>query len=85
MSKIVLDKPSLDLLESRLKKYFEDELDYELGQFEAQFLLDFIGKEMGSYFYNQGVRDAQAMFSSRVDDLLLAFDELEKVEPRVRK
>ncbi|WP_341218322.1 DUF2164 domain-containing protein [Neptunomonas phycophila] len=82
MSVIALEKASLEMLERRLKEYFVKELDYELGQFQAQFLLDFISQEMGAYFYNQGVRDAQAMLSSRVDDLILAFDELEKMEPR---
>ena len=60
MSVIALEKASLEMLERRLKQYFVKELDYELGQFQAQFLLDFISQEMGAYFYNQGVRDAQA-------------------------
>lgn len=30
--------------------YLSEELDKEIGQFDAQFLLDFISEEMGPYY-----------------------------------
>ncbi len=61
-----------------LKAYFSDELDRELGQFEAEFLLDFIGRELGAYFYNRGLYDAQALLAGRIDELGDAILELEQ-------
>ena len=56
----------------------EQELDIELGQFDAEFLLDFVSKEMGATFYNQGIYDAQALLQSKIETLSDAFYELEK-------
>ena len=49
------------LLVSRLQLYFSEELDAKLGQFDAEFLLDFITAELGAYYYNRGLHDAQKM------------------------
>lgn len=60
-----------------LQRYFDDELEMELGQFDADFLLDFIIKNIGPTFYNQGVRDAQQVLESKVLDIN---DELYQIE-----
>lgn len=62
----------------KLQRYFSRELDYELKGFDAQFLLDFIGSEIGVYFYNQGLLDAQAVLSKKIDDIQDAIGQLEK-------
>ncbi|NCP66423.1 MAG: DUF2164 domain-containing protein [Paraglaciecola sp.] len=62
----------------KLQHYLQTELDLELGQFDAEFLLDFIGKEFASYFYNQGLYDAQALLQSRFDSLSDAIYDLEQ-------
>jgi uncharacterized protein (DUF2164 family) len=60
-----------------LQRYFEDELDQELGQFDADFLLDFICSKIGPAFYNQGIRDAQSVLDSKMLDIN---DELYQIE-----
>lgn len=62
----------------KLQKYMSNELEVELGQFDADFLLDFIAKEMGSNFYNQGLYDAQAALAERMDSLTEVIYQLEK-------
>jgi len=66
-----------ELLVHKLKHYFSEELDLDIGQFDAEFLLDFFGKEMGIYYYNRGLIDAQDIFKSRVDSITDAIYELE--------
>ncbi len=66
------------ILVDKLKLYFDQELNQEIGQFDAEFLLDFIGEEMGAYFYNRGLQDAQAMLESRIESITDGFYELEK-------
>ena len=52
-----------------LKKYFSAELDTELGDLKAKFLLDYIVKEIAPLAYNQGVKDAEAFFRAKLEDL----------------
>ncbi|GEA10840.1 DUF2164 domain-containing protein [Alteromonas sp. KUL49] len=66
MSEITLSDDIKSTLVNKLQDYFTEELDQELGQFDGEFLLDFIAKNMGAYFYNQGLYDARAVFESRI-------------------
>ena len=61
-----------------LQGYFQSELDYELGQFDAGFLLDFLAEKLGPHFYNQGLYDAQAVLSAKLEEMENAIIEIEK-------
>jgi len=63
----------------KLKRYFDQELGQDIGQFEAEFLLDFFAKEVGAYFYNQGLRDAGTLFEDKMADVQQHLYELEKM------
>lgn len=78
MAKIEFSKDEKALLVRKLQVYFNEELQHELGRFDAEFLLDFVGEELGAYFYNRGLQDAQAILSSRLDDLNDAIAQLER-------
>ena len=67
-----------EVLVHKIKCYFDQEFDQELGQFEAEFILDFFSTEVGSYFYNRGLFDAQAVLAERLDVIQDAIYELEK-------
>ena len=62
----------------RIQLYFSEKLDQEIGQFEAEFLLDFFANEIGPYFYNKGLKDSQTILHKRIDEILEAIDSLEK-------
>ena len=47
------------------------------AQFSQQFR-DFFADEIGNYFYNRGLLDAQTILQDRVDNILEAITELEK-------
>lgn len=49
-----------------------------MGQFDAEFLLDFFSEEVGSYFYNRGLYDAQTLLESKIETITEAFTEIEK-------
>lgn len=76
---IKFSKEQQSILVDKLKQYFVNNLDYELGGFAAQFLLDFISDEIGLYFYNQGILDSQAILNSKIDDIQDAILQLEKM------
>lgn len=68
----------------RLQSYFELELDQELGQFETEFLLDFISETMGPFYYNQGIYDAQALLQEQLEQVGDAIFQLEKTPPTAK-
>ena len=69
MSVIEFTKQEKAAMVDKLQSYFEDSLDQELGQFDAEFLLDHISNELGAYFYNRGLHDARQVFEQRVQSI----------------
>ncbi|MFT4926309.1 MAG: hypothetical protein ACI8WB_002407 [Phenylobacterium sp.] len=63
---------------AKIQKYFERELDQDIGDFDAEFLLDFFSEKVGGYYYNQGLLDAQAALAAQMDNINEAIDVLEK-------
>lgn len=78
MSNIKFSNQEKEQLINKLQKYFERELEQEIGQFDAEFLLDFISKEFGSFYYNRGLYDSQSIISDRVEQISEAIYELEQ-------
>jgi uncharacterized protein (DUF2164 family) len=62
----------------KLVAYLAQELDVEAGQFDAEFLLDFLTKEAGAVFYNRGLNDAHAALAKHIDSFADIIYALEK-------
>ena len=78
MSKIEFSKNEKEVIVRKAKLYFSEELDQEIGRFEAEFLLDFFSEEIGSYYYNRGLYDALSVIESRLESINEAIYEIEK-------
>jgi len=78
MSEIKFTKEEKARIVQKVKQYFNNELDQDIGGFDAEFLIDFFAGEIGACFYNQGLSDAQVLFSEKVDELGYLIQELEK-------
>ncbi len=52
-----------------IRRYFEQELDEEIGNLQAGFLLDYCLKEICPTVYNRAIADAQGWMLGRVEDL----------------
>ena len=78
MAIVEFSQDEKDEIVSQIKTYFRDELDQEIGQFQAEFLLDFFSQKIGGAFYNVGLRDARAVFESKLQDIDDALYEIEK-------
>ena len=63
---------------AKLQKYFQDELQQEIGSFDAEFMLDFFSKVVGGFYYNQGLADALKNFESKMQDVGELIYQLEK-------
>lgn len=80
MKEIAFSTDQKESIIRKIKTYFTDELQQDIGSFEAEFLLDFFASEIGPYFYNRGLFDAQQVFNEKMEDLGYLLQELEKPE-----
>lgn len=77
-SQSMLSQQQLQQLAPELQDYLAVQLSIEIGQFDAQFLLDFVAAKIGRQIYNKALEDAQQALSSRMESLQAAIWELEK-------
>ncbi|MDP2562332.1 DUF2164 domain-containing protein [Psychrobium sp. 1_MG-2023] len=80
MSDVEFTNQEKEAIVEKLQSYFEAELQQEIGQFDAEFLLDFFSKEVGGYYYNRGLHDARAIFESKIE---LIDDDIYAIEKEV--
>ena len=78
MDEIQFSNTEKEQMIHKVKRYFIEELDQDIGGFEAEFLIDFFAKEMGSYFYNRGVYDAETVVTEKVSEISDLLLQLEK-------
>lgn len=78
MAEIKFSSEEKAIIISNIQHYFDQELGQEIGGFDAEFLLDFFSREMGAYYYNQGLSDAKAIIEERMSSLTDAIYEIEK-------
>ncbi|MBT3203340.1 MAG: DUF2164 domain-containing protein [Gammaproteobacteria bacterium] len=78
MSKIEFSNQQKEVIVTKIQRYFEQELDQDIGQFDAEFLLDFFSDQVGAYYYNQGLQDAQAVIQGSLLNISEAIDGIEK-------
>ena len=78
MEKLEFTSEEKNQIVRKVKMYFEEELDQQIGNFDAEFLIDFFAEEVGAYFYNRGLYDAQALLAQKVDELADSIYELER-------
>lgn len=84
MSEITFTREEREILCRKIQLYLREQLDQEVGQFDAGFLLDFFAEEIGTFFYNRGLYDAQAILETRLENIAEAIYELEKPTSFVR-
>ena len=64
-----IEKETRGQLIESIKRYADEELDIEIGDLKAGLLLDYCLAEIGPTVYNHAIKDAQAFFLSKVEDL----------------
>jgi len=78
MDEIKFTRAERELIVNKLQLYFREELDQEIGGFDAEFLLDFFAGEVGPFFYNRGIYDAERMVAEKVTEISDLLLQLEK-------
>ncbi len=78
MAEIKFTREEKQALLARIQTYVSEEFDQDIGLVAAQTMLDFMAGELGNFFYNRGLYDAQAAISKRLDEVSEAIYALEK-------
>ncbi|AMO50705.1 Uncharacterized conserved protein, DUF2164 family [Kosakonia oryzendophytica] len=71
MADITLTHSEREQLRNKLQAYCETHFELELGQFDAEFFIDFIIEQIGPAFYNAGIEEAirtHALYSERIQE-----------------
>ena len=78
MKPIAFSREETAAITGKLRAYFRDELEIDLATLPAEMLLDFLGREIGPFFYNRGLYDAQAVVAKKAEDIGEAIAGLER-------
>lgn len=78
MNQIQLKKETKQNLVSGVKGFFLDQRDEEIGDLQAELLIDFLIDKIGPEVYNQALADASQWFKGRLVDLEIDYYVLEK-------
>ena len=73
---LTLDSDKKTALLENIKNYFSVEMDQDIGDLKAGFLLDFIEQNFGKEYYNRGVTDAKKFIFQKMEDLEIDMDQV---------
>ena len=73
-----LDKEEEEVLLDELRAYMRDELDMDMGNLPAKFLLDFMVDLIGPKIYDQAISDAEPWLYDRFTGILEDLSVLKK-------
>ncbi|EJL47746.1 hypothetical protein PMI08_00270 [Brevibacillus sp. CF112] len=77
-----LTREQTEYLVLQVQRYFHAEHGEELGNLETEELIAFFSRELGPFYYNQGVQDSRKLLLERMNALE---DELYVLEQPVMK
>ncbi|CAM4220874.1 DUF2164 domain-containing protein [Yersinia sp. 2544 StPb PI] len=69
MADITFTREQTQRMARKIQDYLEQNLSIELEDFDAEFLLEFISRELGAHYYNQGINDAIAQVEAKMLDI----------------
>jgi uncharacterized protein (DUF2164 family) len=78
---IKLERAQKEILAVAIQDYMQDELSVEIGQFDSEFLIDFITEKLAPIYYSKGIEDAKAVIERRMLEMT---DELYEIEQEVK-
>ena len=78
VAQIEFSELELKILVDKVTRHMHQSFEIEVDRFEAEFLISFISSELGPYYYNRGLYDAQAVLDERMEAIRAAILELEE-------
>ncbi|EDP60777.1 DUF2164 domain-containing protein [Vibrio sp. AND4] len=78
---IKLKREQKEALATAIQDYMQDELEVEIGQFDSEFLIDFITEKLAPFYYNKGIEDAKVVIERRMQEMN---EELYEIEQEIK-
>jgi uncharacterized protein (DUF2164 family) len=69
VTEITFTREQTQHIAQKIQRYLAQEHHIELEDFDAEFLLEFISRELGAHYYNQGINDAIAQIEAKMLDI----------------
>lgn len=69
MKDFKIDKEKKQQMIKAIQKFFMEERDEEINEFQASIVLYFIFEKIGPYIYNRAIEDAYLFMTGRIEDL----------------
>ena len=67
--RIQLDGERRERVLRSIRQFCSENFDWDLSDFQAERLLEFLVRELGAPVYNQAIRDAHAFLTEKLVDL----------------
>jgi len=68
---IPLTKEQEETAKVKIKEYILDNFDTDIGNLQSEIFLEFITKNIGAYYYNQGIADSMVFMTEKIEDFYL--------------
>ena len=75
---IKISKKNKDKIIQDLQEWFQENLDQEIGNLDAEFLTDFFTENVGGLFYNQALKDVHTLIYEKTESLADSIYDLTK-------
>lgn len=69
MKKLTLKKDQIKQGAVKLQNYVMENFDVEIGGLEAEVFVGYITENLGKYYYDQGIADAQGYIGEKVEEM----------------
>ncbi|XJZ25643.1 DUF2164 domain-containing protein [Bacillota bacterium Lsc_1132] len=66
---IQFTKQQKDAIVSEIQRYFFEERNEEIGNLAAENLLEFFKQHLGSYFYNEAIKDTRLLIEQKMTSI----------------
>jgi|TARA_Y100000294_G_scaffold26377_1_gene22309 uncharacterized protein (DUF2164 family) len=75
---IKISKNNKEKITQKLQEWFRENLDREIGNLDAEFLLDFFTEYIGGFYYNQALADVHSLIYEKTESLADSIYDLTK-------
>jgi len=66
---INISRKNKDKIIQDLQEWFQENLDQEIGNLDAEFLTDFFTENVGGLYYNQALKDVHTLIYEKTESL----------------
>ena len=66
---INISRKNKDKITQDLQEWLRENLEQEIGNLDAEFLLDYFTENLGGFYYNQALSDVHSLIAEKTESL----------------